>query len=184
MKVGREKYFPGIHNSGWQAAAANLCDYRWKKSKTLVKTNTSLEFISLRSLSLALMSFLRELQWSWVKKTTPVKFTHIQDGYESFSLAVSDLKDTFFGLYIFHTRSQGVTALVSVSDGKIQITILILRRGPCLGLSCVMVVFSTKSPGHLEISVWYCLLACVDSGDVLVHLKIPERRFVSRFLAD
>ena len=132
MKVGREKYFPAIHNSGWQAAAANLCDYRWKKSKTLVKTNTSLEFISLRSLSLTLMLFLRELQWSWVKKTTPVKFTHIQDGYESFSLAVSDLKDTFFGLYIFHTRSQGVTALVSVSDGKIQITILILRGGPCL----------------------------------------------------
>ena len=134
MKVGREKYFPAIHNSGWQAAAANLCDYRWKKSKTLVKTNTSLEFISLRSPPLTLMSFLRELQWSWVKKTTPVKFTHIQDGYESFSLAVSDLKDTFFGLYIFHTRSQGVTALVSVSDGKIQITILILRRGPCLPL--------------------------------------------------
>jgi len=28
--------------------------------------------------------------------------------------------------------SQGLTALVSVSDGKIPITILILRRGPCL----------------------------------------------------
>ena len=153
MKVGREKYFPAIHNSGWQAAAANLCDYRWKKSKTLVETNTSLEFISLRSLSLALMSFLRELQWSWVKKTTPVKFTHIQDGYESFSLAVSDLKDTFFGLYIFHTRSQGVTALVSVSDGKIQITILILRRGPCL---IQRQPPSIVSPGR-ELAAWWKL---------------------------
>ena len=53
----------------------------------------------------------------------------IQDGYESFSLAVSDKKDPFYGLYIFYTRSQGITALVSVSDDKIQITILILRRG-------------------------------------------------------
>ena len=48
----------------------------------------------------------------------------------------------------------------------------------------MMVVLSTKSPGHREISVWYCLLACVDSGDVLVHLKIPERRLVSLFVAD
>ena len=73
-----------------------------------------------------------------MKKSTPVKFTYIQDGYESFSLAVSDLKDTFYGLYIFYTRSQGVAALVSVSDGKIQITILILRRGPCLLKTCSM----------------------------------------------
>ena len=66
------------------------------------------------------------------KKTTLVKSIHIQDGYESFSLAVSDKKDPFYGLYIFYTRSQGVTALVSVSDDKIQIAILILIRGPCL----------------------------------------------------
>ena len=32
MKVGREKYFPAIHNSGWQAAAANLM---WLKGKEI-----------------------------------------------------------------------------------------------------------------------------------------------------
>ena len=70
-----------------------------------------------------------DLEW---KKPTTVNSQHVQEGYESFHMAVSDLKDTFHGLYIFRTRSQGLTALVSVSDGKIQITILILRRGPCL----------------------------------------------------
>ena len=35
----------------------------------------------------------------------------------------------------FRISSQGVTALVSVSEGKIQITILILRWGPCLRAS-------------------------------------------------
>ena len=70
-----------------------------------------------------------ELEW---KKPTTVNSQHVQEGYESFHMAVSDLKDTFHGLYIFCTRSQGVPALVSVSDGKIPITILILRRGPCL----------------------------------------------------
>ena len=32
MKVGREKYFPAIHNSGWQAAAVNLM---WLKGKEI-----------------------------------------------------------------------------------------------------------------------------------------------------
>ena len=70
-----------------------------------------------------------DLEW---KKPTTVNSQHVQEGYESFHMAVSDLKDTFHGLYIFCTRSQGVPALVSVSDGKIQITILILRRRPYL----------------------------------------------------
>ena len=70
-----------------------------------------------------------DLEW---KKPTTVNSQHVQEGYESFHMAVSDLEDTFHGLYIFRTRSQGLTALVSVSDGKIPITILILRRGPCL----------------------------------------------------
>ena len=70
-----------------------------------------------------------------MKKPTTVNSQHVQEGYESFHMAVSDLEDTFHGLYIFRTRSQGLTALVSVSDGKIPITILILRRGPCLVLS-------------------------------------------------
>ena len=39
---------------------------------------------------------------------------------------------TLFGLYFFRIHSQGVVALVSVSEGKTQITILILRRGTCL----------------------------------------------------
>ena len=44
------------------------------------------------------------------------------------------------------TFSQGVAALVSVSDGKIQISILILRRGPCL-LS-LSKVSQSVSDGH------------------------------------
>ena len=68
MELGSEKYFPGIHNSGWPARAANLMWFQWREIQNWVKTNTSLEFISLRSTPLTLMSFLRELQWPWVKK--------------------------------------------------------------------------------------------------------------------
>ena len=47
-----------------------------------------------------------------------MKSSGIQDGSECFVLAVGDSKDTFWGLYIFYTRSQGVAALVSASAAE------------------------------------------------------------------
>ena len=113
-----------------------------------------------------------DLEW---KKPTTVNSQHVQEGYESFHMAVSDLEDTFHGLYIFRTRSQGLTALVSVSDGKIQITILILRRGPCLilpwpaGRHFALTSWGTYCPG--DILPWHflanpaqCLSVMVEGG--------------------
>ena len=55
------------------------------------------------------------------------------EGWAVVSAQFGDQEVTLFGLYFFRIHSQGVVALVSVSDGKTKITILILRRGTCLG---------------------------------------------------
>ena len=59
----------------------------------------------------------------------PQPFQCTWEGSSFISYKFGAQQVTLFGLYFFRITSQGVAALVSVSDGKIQITILILRRG-------------------------------------------------------
>ena len=47
--------------------------------------------------------------------------------------AISDSNNILRAVKVFAPLPRGVTAPVSVSEQKIQIIILILKRGPCLG---------------------------------------------------
>ena len=59
----------------------------------------------------------------------PQPFQCTWEGSSIISYKFGAQQVTLIGLYFFRIAPQGVAALVSVSDGKIKITILILRRG-------------------------------------------------------
>ena len=72
----------------------------------------------------------------------------------------------------FRISSQGVTALVSVSDGKIQRTILILRWGPCL------VSQSSKDFSHF---IFFVLTAEEWKATILHSMPLaPTRKYSSQ----
>ena len=81
---------------------------------------------------LTLRAILDTLWWSWVKKSFPTSIEMYVGGLIYQEKLVATSFQWAEALQRFCSRAQGVVALVSVSDGKIQITILILRRGPCL----------------------------------------------------
>ena len=67
------------------------------------------------------------------KIETHVDSTHIQEGYSTTAKsAISDINDILRAVKVSAPLPRGVTAPVSVSEQKIQIIILILKRGPCL----------------------------------------------------
>ena len=78
---------------------------------------------------LTLRAILDTLWWSWVKKSFPTSIEMYVGGLIYQEKLVATRFQWAEALQRFCSRSQGVVALVSVSDGKIQITILILRRG-------------------------------------------------------
>ena len=78
---------------------------------------------------LTLRAILDTLWWSWVKKSFPTSIEMYVGGLIYQEKLVATSFQWAEALQRFCSRSQGVVALVSVSDGKIQITILILRRG-------------------------------------------------------
>ena len=78
---------------------------------------------------LTLRAILDTLWWSWVKKSFPTSIEMYVGGLIYQEQLVATSFQWAEALQRFCSRSQGVVALVSVSDGKIQITILILRRG-------------------------------------------------------
>ena len=81
---------------------------------------------------LTLRAILDTLWWSWVKKSFPTSIEMYVGGLIYQEKLVATSFQWAEALQRFCSRSQGVVALVSVSDGKIQISILILRQGPCL----------------------------------------------------
>ena len=78
---------------------------------------------------LTLRAILDTLWWSWVKKSFPTSIEMYVGGLIYQEKLVATSFQWAEALQRFCSRSQGVVALVSVSDGKIQITILILRWG-------------------------------------------------------
>ena len=67
------------------------------------------------------------------KIETPIDSTHAQEGYDSLTSAISDNNNILRAVKVSAPLPRGVTAPVSVSEQKIQIIILILKREPCLG---------------------------------------------------
>ena len=66
------------------------------------------------------------------KIETLIDSTHIQEGYDCLTSAISDNNNILRAVKVSAPLPRGVTAPVSVSEQKIQIIILILKRGPCL----------------------------------------------------
>ena len=67
------------------------------------------------------------------KIETHIDSTHIQEGYSTTATsAVRVNNDILRAVKVSAPLRRGVTAPVSVSEQKIQIIILILKRGPCL----------------------------------------------------
>ena len=66
------------------------------------------------------------------KIETLINSTHIQEGYDCLTSAISDNNNILRAVKVSAPLPRGVTAPVSVSEQKIQIIILILKRGPCL----------------------------------------------------
>ena len=100
---------------------------------------------------LTLRAILDTLWWSWVKKSFPTSIEMYVGGLIYQEKLVATSFQWAEALQRFCSRSQGVVALVSVSDGKIQITILILRRG--------------------ALSSWQPFII---SGEGLSHLDFPD----------
>ena len=70
------------------------------------------------------------------KIETLINSTHIQEGYDCLTSAISDNNNILRAVKVSAPLPRGVTAPVSVSEQKIQIIILILKRGPCLFQIC------------------------------------------------
>ena len=66
------------------------------------------------------------------KIETHINSIHIQEGYDCLTSAISDNNNILGAVKVSAPLPRGVTAPVSVSEQKIQIIILILKRGPCL----------------------------------------------------
>jgi len=110
---------------------------KWNMKSSQNKSSSALPqiWLSKRStlkLSVSFQALCDKVKWT---KAVAVKSPCTWEGWAVVSAQFGDQEVTLFGLYFFRIHSQGVVALVSVSDGKTQITILILRRGTCLDLS-------------------------------------------------
>ena len=102
-----------------------------KRKKAL--RNTSPKFISSKWPSPGLWtSFWQGCSELEQKIETLIDSTHIQEGYDCLTSAISDSNNILKVVKVFAPLPRGATAPVSVSEQKIQIIILILKRGPCL----------------------------------------------------
>ena len=107
---------------------------KWNMKSSQNKSSSALPQIwlwkrSTLKLSVSFQALCDKVKWT---KAVAVKSPCTWEGWAVVSAQFGDQEVTQFGLYFFRIHSQGVVALVSVSEGKTQITILILRRGTCL----------------------------------------------------
>ena len=91
---------------------------------------------------LTLRAILDTLWWSWVKKSFPTSIEMYVGGLIYQEQLVATSFQWAEALQRFCSRSQGVVALVSVSDGKIQITILMLRRGALSNMAQITQIYT------------------------------------------
>ena len=91
---------------------------------------------------LTLRAILDTLWWSWVKKSFPTSIEMYVGGLIYQEKLVATSFQWAEALQRFCSRSQGVVALVSVSDGKIQITILMLRRGALSNMAQITQIYT------------------------------------------
>ena len=107
-------------------------DSHWNEIWKAVERNPIEGFPKFDGPSESVSSF-EEVSWHFVKKKTPGSPSKSE--FRCMGELINQetpLSSTFHWVeahWKFRISSQGVTALVSVSDGKIQITIQILRRG-------------------------------------------------------
>ena len=106
---------------------------RWKEIQNQVETNPSQRFPKFDGLSKSPSNFedvFRHFSMNLSDFFLVLQvFQCTWEGSSIISYKFGAQQVTLFGLYFFRIAPQGVAALVSVSDGKIKITILILRRG-------------------------------------------------------